>query len=135
LTLVTIQKPCLYPGELNDWQLVNTKILRDFLVLYNKIRTGHVNIKLIANFNTYITKCKLLWSLLIIIPSWNTMSVSSWSYSICMYRLYFIPQSEILLKLALNTNQSYHSRILAIIFLWPSGVVIRSSIKWRRNFS
>ena len=27
---------------------------------YNKIRTGHVNIKLITNFNTYITKCKLL---------------------------------------------------------------------------
>ena len=23
---------------------------------YNKIRTGHVNIKLITNFNTYITK-------------------------------------------------------------------------------
>jgi hypothetical protein len=32
---------------------------------YNKIRTGHVNIKLITNFNTYITKCKLLQSLLI----------------------------------------------------------------------
>jgi hypothetical protein len=27
---------------------------------YNKIRTGHVNIELITNFNTYITKCKLL---------------------------------------------------------------------------
>jgi hypothetical protein len=27
---------------------------------YDKIRTGHVNIKLITNFNTYITKCKLL---------------------------------------------------------------------------
>jgi hypothetical protein len=27
---------------------------------YNEIRTGHVNIELITNFNTYITKCKLL---------------------------------------------------------------------------
>ena len=27
---------------------------------YNKIRTGHVNIKLITNFNTYIIKSKLL---------------------------------------------------------------------------
>ena len=27
---------------------------------YNKIRTGHVNIKLITNFNTYIAKYKLL---------------------------------------------------------------------------
>ena len=26
---------------------------------YNKIRTGHVNIKLITNFNTYIAKCKV----------------------------------------------------------------------------
>ena len=26
----------------------------------NKIRTGHVNIKLITKINTYITKCKLL---------------------------------------------------------------------------
>ena len=32
---------------------------------YNKIRTGHVNIKLITKINTYITKYKLLSSLLI----------------------------------------------------------------------
>jgi hypothetical protein len=31
---------------------------------YNKIRIVHVNIKLVSNFNTYITKCTLL-SLLI----------------------------------------------------------------------